>query len=156
MWVVGGDVIGRVLLRDQIREASRGVLAALRRAGITTVMLTGDRRQTAEAVAREIGLDEVKAGLTPGQKVEARIVFPSYLRRLRDAIFADKRSDVATRARDVVLLVRDEGAGLDDTRKKEARAVLDRMAERFGYCDNCAADTASMLLRKRYNDLIVT
>jgi Cd2+/Zn2+-exporting ATPase len=71
VWVVGRDVIGRVLLRDQIREASRGVLAALRRAGITTVMLTGDRRQTAEAVAREIGLDEVKAGLTPGQKVEA-------------------------------------------------------------------------------------
>ncbi len=92
----------------------------------------------------------------PGQKVEAKVVFPSYLRRLRDAIFADKRTEVATRARDVVLLVRDEGQSLDANRKKIAREVLDRMAARFGYCDNCAADTASMLLRKRYNDLIVS
>jgi Cd2+/Zn2+-exporting ATPase len=71
VWVVGRDVIGRVLLRDQIRSESRGVLATLKRLGIKTVMLTGDRRQAAESVAMEIGLDEVRAGLTPAQKVEA-------------------------------------------------------------------------------------
>ena len=71
VWVVGKDLIGRVLLRDQIREESRAVLAALKRQGIRTVMLTGDRRQTAEAVAAELGLDEVKAGLTPEEKVTA-------------------------------------------------------------------------------------
>ncbi|MDF3058547.1 MAG: heavy metal translocating P-type ATPase [Rariglobus sp.] len=71
VWVVGKDVIGRVLLRDQIRAESKGVLAKLKRAGIRTVMLTGDRRQAAEAVAREIGLDEVRAGLSPEEKVEA-------------------------------------------------------------------------------------
>ena len=91
----------------------------------------------------------------PGAKVEGRLVFPQYLRRLRDAIFADKRNEVARFARDIVVLVRDEGAGLDANRKRDARQVLDRMAARFAYCDNCAADTASMLLRKRYNDLIV-
>ncbi len=71
IWVVGKDVLGRVLLRDQIRAESRGVLAELKRMGIRTVMLTGDRRQAAEAVARELGLDEVRAHLTPEQKVAA-------------------------------------------------------------------------------------
>ncbi|MDB6094971.1 MAG: heavy metal translocating P-type ATPase [Verrucomicrobia bacterium] len=71
IWVVGKDLIGRVLLRDQIRAESRGVLAELKRLGIHTVMLTGDRRQAAEAVARELGLAEVRAHLTPEQKVEA-------------------------------------------------------------------------------------
>ncbi|ATC62670.1 heavy metal translocating P-type ATPase [Nibricoccus aquaticus] len=71
VWVVGRDVVGRVLLKDQIRAESREVLAKLKRAGIRTVMLTGDRRQAAENVAKEIGLDEVRAGLTPEGKVEA-------------------------------------------------------------------------------------
>lgn len=71
VWVVGRDVLGRVLLRDQIRGESKAVLAALKEMGIRSVMLTGDRRQAAEAVAREIGLDEVRAHLTPEQKVSA-------------------------------------------------------------------------------------
>jgi serine protein kinase len=91
----------------------------------------------------------------PGQKVEAAQVFPQYLRRLRDAIFADKRGGVAKIARDIVILVRDEGAGLDMQRSKTARLALDRLAQKFHYCDSCGVDLASMLLRKRYNDLIV-
>ena len=71
VWVVGKDVIGRVLLRDQIRAESKAVLSQLKAAGIHTVMLTGDRRQAAESVARELGLDEVRAGLTPEEKVAA-------------------------------------------------------------------------------------
>jgi Cd2+/Zn2+-exporting ATPase len=71
VWVVGRDVVGRVLLKDQIRAESRGVLAKLKRSGIRTVMLTGDRRHAAENVAKEIGLDEVRAGLTPEGKVDA-------------------------------------------------------------------------------------
>jgi Cd2+/Zn2+-exporting ATPase len=71
VWVTGRDLVGRVLLRDEIRSASRGVLAELKRAGLRTVMLTGDRRQAAESVARELGVDEVRAGLSPEQKVAA-------------------------------------------------------------------------------------
>jgi Cd2+/Zn2+-exporting ATPase len=71
VWVIGKDVLGRVLLRDQIRMESKGVLAELKAMGIRTVMLTGDRRQAAESVARELGLDEVRAHLTPEQKVAA-------------------------------------------------------------------------------------
>jgi Cd2+/Zn2+-exporting ATPase len=71
VWVIGRDVVGRVLLRDQIREESRGVLEALKRNGVRTIMLTGDRRHAAESVAKELGLDEVRAGLSPEGKVEA-------------------------------------------------------------------------------------
>jgi Cd2+/Zn2+-exporting ATPase len=71
VWVIGTSLVGRILLKDQIRAESRGVLAELKRAGLRTVMLTGDRRHTAEAVAKELGLDEVRAGLSPEDKVAA-------------------------------------------------------------------------------------
>lgn len=69
VWVIGRELVGRILLQDQIREESKGVLAALRKLGVRTVMLTGDRRHAAEAVAVQLGLDEVKAGLSPEDKV---------------------------------------------------------------------------------------
>ncbi|MDB6167346.1 MAG: zosA [Verrucomicrobia bacterium] len=71
IWIVGQDVLGRVLLKDQIRAESRAVLTELKRLGIHTVMLTGDRRQAAEAVARDLGVGEVRAHLTPAEKVAA-------------------------------------------------------------------------------------
>lgn len=71
VWVMGPDFLGRVLLKDAIRRESAPVLAALRGRGLRTVMLTGDRRATAEAVGAELGLDEVRAALSPAQKVEA-------------------------------------------------------------------------------------
>lgn len=69
--MIGRGLVGRLLLKDQIRAESRAVLAELKAMGIRTVMLTGDRRHAAEAVAKELGLDEVRAGLSPEGKVEA-------------------------------------------------------------------------------------
>lgn len=71
VWVIGKGVIGRVLLKDEVRTQSKAVLAEMKRLGLKTVMLTGDRRQAAESVAKELGLDEVRAGLTPEAKVAA-------------------------------------------------------------------------------------
>lgn len=71
VWMIGRGLVGRILLKDQIRAESRGVLTELKAMGIKTVMLTGDRRHTAEAVAKDLGLDEVRAGLSPEDKVEA-------------------------------------------------------------------------------------
>ena len=71
VWVIGKGVIGRVLLKDEVRTQSKAVLAEMRRLGLKTVMLTGDRRQAAESVAKELGLDEVRAGLSPEAKVAA-------------------------------------------------------------------------------------
>jgi len=89
----------------------------------------------------------------PGQKVEPATVFPYQLKKIRDAIFAERRPQVAQRARDIIVLVRDEGSGLDDLRKRNAEATVERMIQRFGYCRNCAADAASVLVRRRFQDL---
>jgi Cd2+/Zn2+-exporting ATPase len=69
VWLVTEHLLGRLLLRDQIRLQSAPVLAELKAAGLHTVMLTGDRRETAEAVGKQIGLAEVRAGLKPADKV---------------------------------------------------------------------------------------
>lgn len=70
-WIFKGDLIARILLRDQIRLESASTLEALRQMGIRTVMLTGDRRSAAESVANQIGIEEVRAGLQPEGKVAA-------------------------------------------------------------------------------------
>lgn len=69
-WIFKGDLIARILLKDQIRRESKPILEKLRRRRIRTVMLTGDRRGAAEAVGNEIGIDEVCSGLKPVDKVE--------------------------------------------------------------------------------------
>jgi hypothetical protein len=54
-----------------------------------------------------------------------------------------------------VVLTREEGSGLDAERRREAEATINRLVTRFGYCPNCASDAASMLLRRRFADLII-
>lgn len=82
VWVLAPGCLGRLLLKDQLRPQSRGVLEALRQSGIHTVMLTGDRRHAAESVARELGVAEVRDGLTPEQKVAAITEFRRQGRRV--------------------------------------------------------------------------
>jgi hypothetical protein len=82
-------------------------------------------------------------------------VFPQHLRRMREAIFADRRPAVAYLAKSIVILVREEGAGLDAQQRRDAEGTIERMVARFGYCKECAGDSASLLLRKRFNDLVV-
>jgi P-type Cu+ transporter len=65
-----GDLVGYLDARDTLRSTAPAAIAGLRRLGIRTAMLTGDTRQSAEAIAREAGIDEVWAGLLPAQKVE--------------------------------------------------------------------------------------
>jgi predicted Ser/Thr protein kinase len=91
----------------------------------------------------------------PGQKVDASTVFPQHLRRMREAIFADRRKDVAGVARDMVLVVREEAVGLDAARKRAAEAAIDRLVARFAYCRECAADMASLLVRRRFHEYVV-
>jgi Cd2+/Zn2+-exporting ATPase len=73
--VVVGDsqrVIGMITLADTIRSNSSKALEAMRRAGIEhIVMLTGDNRPTAEAIARSVGVDELYSELLPKEKVNS-------------------------------------------------------------------------------------
>jgi Cd2+/Zn2+-exporting ATPase len=65
-------VCGFIALADTVRASARTTLMALRQAGVKhIVMLTGDNRGTAEAIARETGIDEVHADLLPADKVSA-------------------------------------------------------------------------------------
>ncbi|MEZ5387362.1 MAG: heavy metal translocating P-type ATPase [Prosthecobacter sp.] len=71
VWVLHEQIVGRVLLKDEVRPGSRAVLEKLEADGVRTVMLTGDRRAAASEVARQLGLSEVRAGLHPEDKVAA-------------------------------------------------------------------------------------
>ena len=71
VWVAGPQLCGRLVLRDELRAESRSMLEHLRRAGMRIVMLTGDRKATAEGIGREAGVDDVRAELSPEGKVGA-------------------------------------------------------------------------------------
>jgi len=71
VWVAHGDLLGRVVLRDDIRPESAVVVEALRSEGLRTVVLTGDRQATAGHLRARLKLDDVRAELKPEQKVEA-------------------------------------------------------------------------------------
>jgi len=63
-------VYGIVAVADTLRASAKGVVADLHAMGITrTVMLTGDHQDVADAIAREVGIDEVRAGLLPEEKL---------------------------------------------------------------------------------------
>jgi len=64
----GARVLGLLAFGDTIKPASLAAVARLRALGIRTVMLTGDNHGSARAVAHELGIDEVRAELLPGDK----------------------------------------------------------------------------------------
>ena len=66
---IDGKLAGLVVVADPIKDSAVEAVAALRGAGLRIVMMTGDNRRTAEAVARQIGgIDEVMADVLPQQK----------------------------------------------------------------------------------------
>ncbi len=71
IWLADDErVIGLLILQDPVRADSKCAVESLRRRGIQVVMCTGDNRLTAEAVARELGIDAVHAEVMPEQKLE--------------------------------------------------------------------------------------
>jgi len=66
-----GKIRGRILLEDEIRKSSRGLLEWLARQGLKVTMLTGDREAAARLVAEQVGLKDYRFGLHPEDKVAA-------------------------------------------------------------------------------------
>ncbi len=64
------SVIGLLALQDAPRPEAKAVLSELKNRGIKTVMLTGDNQQLAEKIGRQLGIDQVEAGLLPGEKAD--------------------------------------------------------------------------------------
>ncbi len=118
----GAEAVGAVAVEDTVREEAAATVKRLRELGVRRiVMLTGDNEPAARSVAQSLGIDDVRAGLLPGDKVEAvrslaREVAPVVMvgDGINDApslvaadvgvTLAEIGTDVATRAADVVLM----------------------------------------------------
>jgi Cu+-exporting ATPase len=65
---VDGHAAGLVAVADTVRPTSRAAVAALKQMDLTVVMLTGDNERTAQAIAQEVGIEEVRAEVRPEDK----------------------------------------------------------------------------------------
>ena len=104
----GGQLLGLLALADSVREDSVDAIRQFKEMGIRTVMLTGDRKKTAEAIASEVGVDEVIAEVLPDGKEE---VVRSLMAQGRTAMIGDGINDAPalTRANVGIAI----GAGTD-------------------------------------------
>ncbi len=123
--VVDGRLAGVLGLSDPIKAGAAEVIAALRADGLRTVMLTGDNRVTAEAVGRQLGIDELVAEVLPAEKAavieklqsEGRVVAMAgdgindapALARAQVGIAMGTGSDIALESAGVTLLKGDLG-----------------------------------------------
>jgi P-type Cu2+ transporter len=106
---VDGQPAGVIAVADTVKPGARQLIPPLKEAGIEVAMITGDNRRTAEAVARELGLQRVFAEVLPAQKAE-------YVRRVqaegkRVAMVGDGVNDAPALAQaDIGIAI---GAGTD-------------------------------------------
>lgn len=136
-----GQLAGVIAVADAVKPTSAQAIAQLRRAGIRTVMLTGDNERTAAAIGREVGVDEVVAGVLPQGKDEQ-------VRSLQEqtsgkvAMVGDGVNDAPALARaDIGIAI---GAGTD-----VAIESADMVLMRSDLMDVCAAiDLSSATLRR--------
>jgi Cu+-exporting ATPase len=66
---VDGKAAGLIAVADPIKPSAREAVSSLKRSGLRLVMLTGDNRATAEAIAKELGIAEFEAEVLPEQKL---------------------------------------------------------------------------------------
>jgi P-type Cu2+ transporter len=107
--IADGAVVGALALADEVRPESKAAVDALHAQGVHVVMITGDARPVAEAVGRDLGVDEVFAEVLPEDKDSK--VAELQARGLRVAMVGDGVNDAPALARaDVGIAI---GAGTD-------------------------------------------
>jgi len=67
---VGGTLGGVIGIADTLKPTAKSAVSELKRMGLAVMMLTGDNERTATAIAREVGIENLRAGLMPQEKVE--------------------------------------------------------------------------------------
>ncbi|MFI5593216.1 heavy metal translocating P-type ATPase [Amycolatopsis sp. NPDC051758] len=148
---VDGEPIGLIEVSDVVKPSATAAVAALRAQGLRTVLLTGDHEVAANAVAAEIGVDEVRAGVLPADKaraIEELRATGSRVAMVGDGIndgpalaTADlgmamaHGSDIALRSADVVLVREDLRVVPDAIRlaDRTLRIIRGNLAWAFGY-----------------------
>lgn len=152
VWVAERErVLGRVVVADTVKPDAADVVAELRQLGLTPVLLTGDNDASAQAVARAVGIDEVRAGVTPEGKVQAVKEFQRSGRQVamvgdgvNDAaalaqadlgIAMGSGTDAAIAAGDITLMRHDLRAAVDAIRLSRAtlRKIRSNLVWAFGY-----------------------
>ncbi|MDD3403761.1 MAG: heavy metal translocating P-type ATPase [Hespellia sp.] len=97
-----GEFAGSIVISDTIKDGAKEAISNMKHAGVRKcVMLTGDRKEAAEAVAKELGIDEVHAELLPGDKVsEVEKLLHAEIGKEKTAFVGDGINDapVLTRA----------------------------------------------------------
>jgi heavy metal translocating P-type ATPase len=147
----GGKVRGRLVLSEQIRPDAAEAIRRLHEAGISTALLSGDRVEAAESVARELGIERVEAPRLPQEKIEAVRAASSATRAvamvgdgINDApalaaanvgIALGAGTDLARQAGNVVLLSDrlDRVPWLVALSRRTRRIIVQNLAWAFGY-----------------------
>ena len=134
--IEGQAVIGAVALEDEVRPESREAVDQLHDLGVRVVMITGDAKPVADAVAADLGVDEVFAEVLPEDKETA--VTDLQERGLKVAMVGDGVNDAPALARaDVGLAI---GAGTDVAMESAGVVLVVRRGFGFGECGASAAD----------------
>jgi predicted Ser/Thr protein kinase len=87
----------------------------------------------------------------PRKKVRVDVVFPEYLKKIRDAYFLEHRKKVVKVAKCALTLLSDGAESLDAADRKAASQMLREMTGKHHYCDACARDGLARLISKRFN-----
>ncbi|HJE52626.1 MAG TPA: cadmium-translocating P-type ATPase [Tessaracoccus flavescens] len=144
-------VLGRIIVADTIKETAADAIQQLKDLGLTPVLLSGDNERTARAVATQLGIDDVRAGVTPEGKVEAIKELQAKGQQVamvgdgvNDAaaiaqadlgIAMGTGTDAAIAAGDITLMRHDLGAAVDAVRLSRAtlRTIKSNLVWAFGY-----------------------